>query len=192
MADKFFEQRKSSRLYQNPSTIQNSDFSIPNTNIPVTVRNDPTYGTYRKYADGTTQGRYAITGIVRSAATALTTNVVVNIGSMLIPIGVWRIGFALGYIPAATTTISRVLGGITRTSATRPSLDKAAYPTSGEVELDLSLGGAVPGLNTDETIAGSAGIVVVPVATTFYLFSRGTFGVSTLDGYGSMWIESVA
>lgn len=180
-------------MYQNPSTVQNSDLDITATNIPVAVRDDPTYGTYRKYADGTTQGRYLFSGILRSAATALTTNTSVNIGNIVIPANsIWQVGGMGGWALAATTAVTNYALSVSKTSATLSGTDTISYPTSGEVRYQFDGAGTIQ----------TGGTFTAPIpsfryendtnaSVTLYLVLRCVFGVSTVSGYGSFQAVSI-
>lgn len=164
----------------------NSDIGA--LNIP-TIVTDTTYGTYRQYPDGTTQGKTQTFSRLRSAAIALTTATTANIFSFPLPRGKWRISSAFSTVLGATTTIGTFRAAISKQNATLPATDTIAVPTNGEVTLQFALGGLAP--------AGDVGFPLPdidydnPTDTTLYFVARCDFGVSTLSGYGSVMIESI-
>lgn len=187
----FFQRSGTGRLYQNPSTVQNSDFDITATNIPVAVRNDPTYGTYRKYADGTTQGRTLTSSVVTSAAIALTSTITANIATLTVPRGSWMFT-AMGVIAeaAATTHVgtSNTHMAISRTSATLPASDTNSVPTDGEVVITIRTG--VNTINWRGAFDIPSYRVDLDEDTTFYFVANDTFAASTSAAIG--WFQAVS
>lgn len=183
----FYQRSGTGRLHQNPSTIQNSDLDITATNIPVAVRDDPTYGTYRRYADGTTQGRVLTSSLLRSAATALVTNTAKTIVSRTVPVGVWMVSAMVGVTRAGATVQSSVSAAVSLTTNTLPGNDTLAVPSaSGEV-MAIEQRGATGG---DEQLTLPSYRLVVTTEITLYLVVQATFTISTESAYG--WIQAVS
>lgn len=176
------------RPLQKPSTVQNSDIDKTATNIPVAVRNDPTYGTYRRYADGTTQGRVLRSSLLRSAGLALTTGVAANVVSLTLPRGGWGISGSIFHLGGATTTISALRSIVSLTSATDTASDTTSVPSdAGEIRCLLA------GLGT----GGNASLhipeyeVTLSEDTVFYLVAMDSFGVSTMTVNGFLQAVSI-
>lgn len=189
----FVQRSGTGRLYQNPATVQGSDVDIRATNLPVTVRNDPTYGTYRKYADGTTQGRRIFSTVLRSAAVALTTATVAQILSVSIPANSgWRISGGVGFLDGGATTHSSFLGAV-NTSVAVPSNDRTMSPLDGVIRVQIQSSGA------NLATTSSDYVLAIPAyeynnttnaAVTLYLVVAADFAVSTCSGFG--FIEAIS
>lgn len=188
MAKQLFPVPQSARLFQQPSTITNSDFDVTSSNIPVAVRNDPTYGTYRKYADGTTQGRVLRSALLRSAGIALTTGTAANIVSLTIPRGRWEISGSIFHLAGATTTISALRSIVSLTSATDAAGDTTSVPSDAG-EIRCLLAGLATGGNASLHIPEYE--VTVSEDTVFYLVAMDSFGVSTMTVNGYLQAISI-
>lgn len=125
---------------------------------------------------------------LRSAALALTTATTANVcttTSITLTPGDWWVSGAVGFTPAATTNITALLAGVTKTSATLPANDTYALPTAGEYIGQHSFVAGVP--NGEFVIPIPSFRVSVSVNTPIYLFARAAFTVSTLSTYGSLF-----
>lgn len=185
----FFQRSGTGRMYQNPSTVQNSDFDITATNIPVAVRDDPTYGTYRKYADGTTQGRVLRSSVVRSAAIALTTATAKTICQITLPVGKWELIGLGGFLSNAATSSTAFEISISKITDTLPGADTIAVWTDGEVRTRDRIPATVGII--DFYAAIPKGVVEVTEPTTYYLVLQASFTVNTCAGFGSMEAISI-
>lgn len=114
--------------------------------------------------------------VLAGSAVALTTNTPANMTSLALTAGDWDVTMVLYYAPGASTSITRLIGSPSATSAT---LDT----TTGKYA-DLNIAANVP---------GNAGYIsqVVPSyrlslasTTTIYAVAMGTFTVSTLGVFG--------
>jgi len=125
---------------------------------------------------------------------SLTTGTSANVTATALTLGAgdWDIGAAIGFLPAATTVVTQIIGSISTTSATL-SGSATLYDggsSTGELRVDQQFpAGTVP---TD--VVG----VVLPVhrvslstSTTLYLVQRATFTTSTMQGWGSIWARRV-
>lgn len=125
---------------------------------------------------------------LRSAATSLTTATTVDVCNtttkLTLPAGKWLIYATVGFSAAATTTVSNLTLGISKTSATLPAADTTAVPTAGEYMVVDSLPALV--LNGDYTLTSQPVPITLTASTDYYLVAQGTFGVSTLSVFGSM------
>lgn len=126
---------------------------------------------------------------LRSAATALTTATTVNVAQtttkLTLTAGDWVIYGTCGFTAGATTTISNLTCAVSKTSATLPATDTTSVPTAGEYTAIESPASAV--LNGDQTLEMRPVQVSLTASTDYYLVGQGTFGVSTLSVYGSMY-----
>jgi len=176
---------------QRPATIQQTDADPTTLNIPTTVLEDTTYGTYRTYADGTTHGRVLPASVLRSNATALTTNVAKTITSISIPShSKWRVVAMGGVATAGGTIPTRLAISISKTTNALSAANTQNVPTDGEV-LVVDFIPAVGG-NEADIQAESIYENTNDYAVTLYMVLQLTFTVSTATGYGSIFAESIA
>lgn len=126
---------------------------------------------------------------LRSAATSLTTATTVNVANtttkLTLAAGDWVIYGSCGFTAAATTTVNNLTCATSKTSVTLPAADTTSVPTAGEYTAQVSYPGTI--LNGDYTIQMQPIPVSLTASTDYYLVGQGTFGVSTLSIYGSMY-----
>ncbi len=127
---------------------------------------------------------------LRSNAVSLTTNTPANIAtttSITLTPGDWDIRATVGFIPAATTSITVLSAAVKATSgAAFPGSDTLAVPGSnGEFTLQLAEAANVPGANPI-TLTFPSYRVSVATATTLALFlvAQAIFTVSTMTCCG--------
>lgn len=125
---------------------------------------------------------------LRGASTSLSTGTTANIlgTALTLTAGDWEVSGAVGFAPAGTTTITRLIAGISVTSATEPASSTFAVPnSSGEyIGVQSYPSGTVPG---DDIVMPIPPVrVSLSGSTTYYLIATGTFGTSTLVGYGHL------
>ncbi len=123
---------------------------------------------------------------VQSAATSLTTGTAANIGtttSITLTPGDWDVRGAVGFLPAATTSITKLISAVSKTSATLPAADTSAVPTAGELLIARSYAAFVPGAN-EIAVDIPTFRVSVSTNTALFLIGRATFTVSTMTGFG--------
>jgi hypothetical protein len=121
-------------------------------------------------------GDYQESIVASGSAVALTSNTVANVTSMSLPAGDWNIFGVLGFLPAASTSITQVTGGSSSTSATLDAMGTSFNMTSAAV---------VPGAVGQELPLPTARVVLT-VPTTIYLVARAVFSVSTMGAYGKL------
>lgn len=117
------------------------------------------------------------------SAVALTTVTAANVTSISLTAGDWNICFELAFVTASSTSLTDVRGAAWNVSATLPS-------TVGNVDYPYTIqqyNAFVPGVTTFGFGGGAAGRLSLSGTTTIYLVARGTFTVSTLSVYGSIW-----
>lgn len=126
---------------------------------------------------------------LRSAATSLTTATTVNVCTtttkLPLTAGDWLIYGTVGFSVAATTTVTNLIGAISKTSATLPATDTYGLPTAGEYTVIETFPALA--LNGDFTLPLQGVPVSLTASTDYYLVAQGNFGISTLSVYGSMW-----
>jgi len=175
---------------QRPSTIQQTDADPTTLNIPTMVQNDTTYGTYRVYADGSTQGRVIQASVLRSAAIALTTNVPKTITSISIPaMSKWRIVAMTGVATDAATVPTRVYLSVSKTNNTLSASDTQNVPTNGEVLIiqnSVAIAGGETDVQTELVYENTTNFSV-----TLYMVERCNFTAGGAAGYGSIVAESI-
>jgi hypothetical protein len=110
---------------------------------------------------------------------SLSTGVAANVSSISLTAGDWEVSGSIQFVPAATTTVQVITGGVTSSSAT--------LPTSAALTLIQS------------TLAtGALEVIPVPVqrfslasTTTVYMVAQATFGVSTMTAGGFLHVRRV-
>lgn len=112
--------------------------------------------------------------VAQGSAVALTTATTANVTSITLPAGDWSIFGTVGFIPAASTSITVLGGGNSQTSATLDALGTSFAYTQAAV---------VPGA-VAQLIPLPMDRVVLSSPTTIYLVARATFTVSTLGAFG--------
>lgn len=183
----------------NPNGINNALFDLLSklnttyqelSNVPRVVDSD-TYGRYREYPDGTTQGRTLESSVVQSAAVALTSTITANVATLTVPRGSWMFS-AMGVIAEAAATThagtSNTHMAISRTSATLPASDTNSVPTDGEVVITIRTGVNTTNWRGAFTIPPYR--VDLDEDTTFYFVANDTFAVSTSAAIG--WFQAVS
>lgn len=125
-------------------------------------------------------GEELLAELLQASAISLTTGTVADVCSKELTPGHWRLtGFA-GFLPAATTSITRLLRGWSTTSATLSSV-------TGHALIDTR-DAYVPGVNAIFMEMPSIK-VRISVPTTYYLVVRSTHTVSTLTAWGKLHAE---
>lgn len=113
--------------------------------------------------------------VASGSAVALTTATPANITSITLTPGTWDITGAVGFLPAASTSITARSGGASTTSATLSATVGAKFV--------LASAAVVPGAVGQE-LSVPTHRVTVTANTTLYLVASATFTASTLGGYG--------
>lgn len=130
---------------------------------------------------------------IRSNSTGLTSPNPINVctqPSLTVTPGFWQLKGAVGFSPAATTSITQLHAAISATSATLPAADTMALPTNGEVRIQDSRAANVPGQNSITLTLPTYELTVANGTTKIlFLVAEGVFSVSTLNVYG--WMEAV-
>ncbi len=125
-------------------------------------------------ADAGKVGEY-ISSNIASGSVSLTTNVAANITSISLTAGDWDVTGSVNFLPAATTSVTRLLGSISSISATL-DLTNDAHTT---LYMNATVSGGVASTLTLPTKR-----VSLSGTTTIYLVSFATFTVSTITGGG--------
>jgi hypothetical protein len=112
--------------------------------------------------------------VVSGSAVALTTNVTANVTSIVLTPGEWEISGVIGYLPAATTSITVLSGGSSSVSVTDAALGAGFAITQTAL---------VPGA-VQQILPIPSSRIKVTASTTFYLVAKSTFTVSTLSAFG--------
>jgi hypothetical protein len=142
--------------------------------IPGTAAND--------LANAGNIGEYVSAVVLAASAISLTTSTPANITGISLTAGDWNVWGTICYTPAATTTVTSLVGTITTVSSTTSggfgganSIAQVNYPA-------LVLGSTV-----DTVIAVSALQFTLNATTTVFLNTNQVFGVSTIKGYGGIY-----
>ena len=121
----------------------------------------------------------------RASQTAATTGTTLNVTASALALtpGIWILGGAVGFENAASTSVTKLIGAISLTSATLPT-GSEAVPTGGEVLVKLSTSAQVSNDFTILTLPNYT--ITVTSNTNYFLVAQATFTVSTLAVFGSI------
>ncbi len=154
-------------------------FSPTTTGIKGTTTNDN--------AAAGNVGEVISASVVRSAASTITggSGATNNIASVSLTAGDWDVFGMVAFNAGGTGTLSVFGGAIGTTSATLPSIDTVAVPsTTGQVRV---LRSATSVTNVDDyTMPSMQSRVSLSGTTTYYLMAHATFAVATPSIYGSI------
>lgn len=116
------------------------------------------------------------------AGIGLTSNSVADIvtGVTLTP-GDWDVSGQVGFLPAATTSITELAAGISLSSGVLPSSSTISTP------LELRTFNAVVPGTTIQSVGLATARINVNANTQLYLVGRAIFTVSTMTGHGFIW-----
>lgn len=144
---------------------------------------------------GVTDGSSAAPGVVGeliSAArlfasrTSITSTSETTMTTISLTAGQWLIFSNVGYLPAASTSVTKFSLGVSLTTNAMPGSSTIAAPSSvGEYSLFLNQAASVPG--TTRTVSASAVPVNISATTSFFLIARSDFTVSTMEAWGSIY-----
>lgn len=120
-------------------------------------------------------GEYISSSVLSGSAVSLTSAVPANITSISLTAGDWEVAGTVASLPNAATTTSRMVSGISRTSATFETVG-----AENNIQIKNETGSA------GQTFAMGVGPMRISVSatTTVYLLMNCTFAISTLSGYG--------
>ena len=121
-----------------------------------------------------TIGEYTESSVASGSAVALTSTTAANVTSISLAAGDYEITGVVGYLPAASTSITYKTGGSSTTSATIGALGTS---------FALSQAAVVPGAVGQIHVIPSYRLSITET-TTVYLVAQATFTVSTLGAYG--------
>ena len=121
-----------------------------------------------------TIGEYTESSVASGSAVALTSTTPANVTSISLTPGDYDVFGVIGYLPAASTSITFKTGGSSATSATLGAL--------GAV-FSLSQAAVVPGAVGQLSVIPTVRVNITET-TTIYLVAQATFSVSTLGAYG--------
>lgn len=139
---------------------------------------------------GALSGASDVAGTISRAfasATGLTTGTTINVGttaSITLTPGEWEVSGAVGFSVAATTTVTNLVGAVSKTSATLPATSTRALPTAGEVRYEFSQASAAN--NGQVTVPIVPFRVNVTADTPIYLVAQATFATAACSAYGYM------
>jgi hypothetical protein len=124
-------------------------------------------------------GEYVTAAVTSASPTSLTNNTVTNLPSISLTAGDWDVWGNVGFIPAATTNYTVLIGFISSSSATLISGEQRNTVSSGA-------GGTVTGGN-EVSFSVPGRRFSLTTTTTVYLEVNPFFTVSTMTGYGSIY-----
>lgn len=149
---------------------------VPRTHL------QPTLNNLYNYLDSV--GSYLSSSVASGSAVSLTSTTAANVTSIALTEGEWDVSGSVGFLPAASTSITALSGGSNTTTATIGVAGDAFISASAAV---------VPGAVGQVSPIPTTRYVVASGSTTVvYLVARATFTVSTLGGYGIIQARRVA
>ena len=129
-------------------------------------------------------GGYLSSSVASGSAVSLTSTTAADITSITLTEGEWDVSGSVGFIPAASTSITALAGGSNATTATIGVIGDAFVRASAAV---------VPGAVGQVAAIPTTRYVVAAGATqVVYLVARATFSISTLGGFGVIQARRVA
>lgn len=123
-------------------------------------------------------GEHSSSSIASGSAVSLTTTTATNITSISLTAGDWDVWINARFSGGATTTVTRLIAGISTTSATFDS-------TPGRIHV-LFMNGQAPFATTNVDVSAGATRISISSTTTVYFVAQADFGVSTCAGYGAI------
>jgi hypothetical protein len=142
----------------------------------------PSLGYLYDYLDSV--GSYLSSSVASGSAVSLTSTEAANVTSITLTEGEWDVSGSVGFIPAASTSITALAGGSSETTATISVTGDAFVRASAAV---------VPGaVGQVASIPVTRYVVAEGATATVYLVARATFTVSTLGGFGKIQARRVA
>lgn len=118
-----------------------------------------------------------------STPVTLTTATVANVTSESLTAGDWEVCGNINFLPAGTTTVSQLAGGISETSATLPG-DNLGGGASFSLVTTFSTG-------SQQSLPAGCKRESFSATTPVYLVSLAAFGASTMRTYGFIWARRV-
>jgi hypothetical protein len=125
-------------------------------------------------------GEFISSEVLSGSAVSLTTATPANVTSISLTAGDWDVWAQVGFLPAATTSITNYQGGINTVSATLPS--SSAVDVS---RLSMEVASVVTGANAQCFHMVPARISLAGT-TTIYFIARATFTISTCVAFGKI------
>jgi hypothetical protein len=120
-------------------------------------------------------GEVLSTAVASGSAVGISTGTPANMTSVSLTAGDWDVSVMFAFLPAATTSITALIGNISQVSATRD--------TAVGAEKALRCAAVVPGANACNVDVSSYRVSLAGT-TTIYAVAQATFTVSTLAVYG--------
>jgi hypothetical protein len=123
-------------------------------------------------------GEYKETVVALASAAALTTATPLQIAALALTAGDWEVSGYVGFLPAATTNITMMQGGVSSTTA---QIDSGhGFTSRGNAT------GIVLGANAVEAPLPPVRFKVAPGGQTVYLNANAAFSVDALSAYGTI------
>jgi hypothetical protein len=161
-------------------TVTTAALSVTTIAASSTITPSQTAGivgtTTNNSANAGSVGEYVSATVGSGSPVAATTAVAVNVTSISLTAGDWDVSGLVGVVPAGSTVVQSVQGGISTTSATQPSLALGGgFLMPGLAQAGTGVAGAIAPFR--ESLSGT---------TTVYLVCTTGFTVSTNGCYGTI------
>lgn len=122
-------------------------------------------------------GEYVTAALASASAVSLTTNVAANVTSISLTAGDWEVYAQIDFLPAATTTVTALLAGITDTTAVIPA--SAADSRGLVIHRCASFTPVSPIAYPVNTCR-----ISINSTTSIFLNAQATFATSTMKAFG--------
>ena len=122
-------------------------------------------------------GEYIESVVDSGSAISLTNGVAKDITSISLTAGDWDVSASIGFLPAATTSITNKKASVSLVSNTRDSTNGRFWGHASAASVDT----AIQSIYTSKVLRFS-----LSSTTTLYLVAEAVFSVSTMTGFGSL------
>jgi hypothetical protein len=161
---------------------------IDDLNVP-TIVSDLTYGTYRSYPDGSTQGRVLTAGVVRSSPVSLVTSTAKTVCFIDLPPGKWMVNIFSGFLLNSATSVTNFIVAISKTDNSIPAIDATGVILNGEIRTRDQI---PPTIGIIDFFTSIPPITIeITTLTRYYFTALSTFTINTCSAYGSIQAVSI-
>lgn len=122
--------------------------------------------------------------------TATATTIPVTPSNLSLSAGHWRVSGSVGFLPAATTSVTSLAAAVSLVNNTFPAISTASNPSGNEYSTYREMPATVFGAKI-QTLDIPAFDIKLSATTDIYLISFAAFTVSTLASWGSVWATRI-
>lgn len=122
--------------------------------------------------------------------TASATTIPVTPSNLSLSAGHWRVSGSVGFLPAATTSVTQLIAAVSLTNNALPAASTIANPSGNEYSNYHEMSATVIG-NNIRVLDIPCFDVKLSSTTSLYLISYAAFTVSTLASWGAIWAARI-